>query len=115
MYAGEWIEAINKSATARDLALVFMRTVFRSQGLCSMLLSDQDPQSNGGVEKFNKKLLEALRSYVNARHDDWDEQLQYIEFAFNSSPNAATGFSPYRLSLGQKVRTSLDALFTGEG
>ena len=79
------------------------------------LTSTYHPQSNRGVEKFNKTLLEALRSYVNARHDDWEEQLQYIEFAFNSSPNAATGFSPYRLSLGQKVRTSLDALFTGEG
>jgi hypothetical protein len=136
-----WIEAINKSATARDLALVFMRTVFRSQGLCSILLSDQGPQfqsefwqefflllktnvrltstyhpqSNGGVEKFNKTLLEALRSYVNARHDNWEEQLQYIEFAFNASPNAATGFSPYRMSLGQEVRTPLDALFTGGG
>ena len=136
-----WIEPIDKAASARDLAVVFMRTVFRSQGLCSMLLSDRGPQfasefwteffgllktdirltssyhpqSNGGVEKFNKTLLEALRSYVNARHSDWDEYLPHIEFAYNSSPNASTGFSPYKLTLGQEARSPLDTLFTGGG
>ena len=136
-----WIEPIDKAATARDLAVVFMRTVFRSQGLCSMLLSDRGPQfasefwteffgllktdirltssyhpqSNGGVEKFNKTLLEALRSYVNARHSNWDEYLPHIEFAYNSAPNASTGFSPYKLSLGQEARSPLDTLFTGGG
>ena len=136
-----WIEPIPKTASARDLAVVFMRTVFRSQGLCSMLLSDQGPQfqsefwqeffgllktkvrltssyhpqSNGGVEKFNKTLLESLRHYVDARHGNWEEQLPYIEFAYNSTPNAVTGLSPYRLTLGQEARSPLDALFTGGG
>jgi len=136
-----WIEPVHKSVTARTLAEIFLRTVFRSQGLCSMLLSDlgpqfqsefwheffgllktnirltssYHPQSNGGVEKFNKTLLEALRSYVDARHSNWEEYLPYIEFAYNSSPNASTGFSPFRLSLGQEARSPLDSLFTGGG
>ena len=38
-----------------------------------------------------------------------------MEFVFSSSPTAATGFSSYRLSLGQQVRSPLDVLFTGGG
>ena len=64
------------------------------------LTSSYHPQSNGGVEKFNKTLLEALRSCVNARYSDWDEYLPHIEFAFNSAPNASTGVSPFKLTLG---------------
>jgi hypothetical protein len=36
-----------------------------------------------------------------------------MEFVFSSFPTAATGFSSYRLSLGQQVRSPLDVLFTG--
>jgi hypothetical protein len=88
-----WIEPINKASSARDLALIFMRTVFRSQGMPAVLLSDRGPvqftnefweeffglmrttvkltssyhpQSHGGVEKFNRTLLEALRHYISA-------------------------------------------------
>jgi len=60
-------------------------------------------------------LLDALRSYGNARHDDWAEQLQYMEFVFSSFPTDATGFSSYRLSLGQQVRSPLGVFFTGGG
>jgi hypothetical protein len=38
-----------------------------------------------------------------------------MEFVFSSFPTAATGFSSYRLSLGQQVRSPLDVLFTGGG
>ena len=135
-----WIEPINKASSARDLALIFMRTVFRSQGMPAVLLSDRGsqfasefweeffslmrttvkltssyhPQSNGGVEKFNRTLLEALRHYISAHHDNWEELLPYVEFAYNSQPNAATGFSPFRLTLGQDPRSPVAALLEGE-
>ena len=53
------------------------------------LTSSYHPQSNGGSERFNRTLIEALRSFVNVRHDDWDEYLVHIEFAYNSSVNPA--------------------------
>ena len=49
------------------------------------MTSSYHPQSNGGSEKFNKTLMEALPSYVSARQDDWDTYLVYIEFAYNNS------------------------------
>ena len=134
-----WIEPCTKGATARDLAFIFFRTVFRNQGMPRILLSDQGPQftsdfwkhffdllqtdirltssyhpqSNGGSERFNRTLIEALRSFVNVRHDDWDEYLVHIEFAYNSSVNPATGFSPFVLQFAQSPRAPWDSVLEG--
>ncbi len=39
---------------------------------------------------FNLTLIEALRSFVIARHDNWDQFLVHFEFAYNSTVNAPT-------------------------
>ena len=39
-----WIEPVTKDVTARGLAEIMLRTVFSSQGMPSILLSDQGPQ-----------------------------------------------------------------------
>jgi hypothetical protein len=57
-------------------------------------------EGTGGQEKFNKTLIEALRTYVSHRHDNWDECLLYFEFAYNSV-NPSTGMSPFIMSYAQ--------------
>ena len=131
-----WIEACNKGISAYELANMFMRTVFRSQGLPTILLSDRGPQfisdfwtdlfaslktqvrltsayhpaSNGGSERLNRTLIEALRAYVNARHDNWSSHLLYFEFTYNNSVNPATGFSPFILQFAQTPRGPIDLI-----
>ena len=131
-----WIEPCTKTASARDLALIFFRSVFRSQGMPKILLSDRGPQfvstfwkeffgllktdirltssyhpqSNGGSERFNRTLIEALRSYVTTRHNDWDEHLVHLEFAYNSSVNPATGLTPFDSMYAQQPRAPWDLL-----
>jgi hypothetical protein len=115
-----------------------MQTVFRHQGMPRVILSDNGPQfisefwkqlftllgagirltstyhpqSNGGQEKFNKTLIEALRTYVSHRHDNWDECLLYFEFAYNNSVNPSTGMSPFILSYAQSPRAPWQFLDT---
>jgi transposase InsO family protein len=134
-----YIEPCNKSASARDLALIFFRTVFRNQGMPRILLSDNGPQfvsnfwkeffsllqtdirltssyhpqSNGQTERFNRTLIEALRSFVNARHDNWDTFLVHFEFAYNSTVNASTGLSPFILQFAQAPRAPWDSVLEG--
>jgi hypothetical protein len=76
------------------------------------LTSTYHPQSNGGQEKFNKTLIEALRTYVSHRRDNWDECLLYFEFAYNNSVNPSTGMSPFILSYAQSPRTPWQFLDT---
>jgi hypothetical protein len=115
-----------------------MQTVFRHQGMPRVILSDNgpqfisefwkqlftllgsgirltstyNPQSNGGQGKLNKTLIEALRTCVSHRHDNWDECLLYFEFAYNNSVNPSTGTSPFILSYAQSPRASLQFLDT---
>ena len=76
------------------------------------LTSSYHPQSNGGQEKFNKTLIEALRTYVSHRQDNWDECLLCFEFAYNNSVNPSTGMSPFILSYAQSPRASWQFLDT---
>ena len=78
------------------------------------LTSTYHPQSNGGQEKFNKTLIEALRTYETShRQDNWDECILFFEFAYNNSENPSTGHSPFILSYAQSPRSPwqiLDAM-----
>ena len=139
VYLYPWLESCSKSVTARDLAQMFLRTVFRDQGVPLGILTDMDSrfisefwqefflllqtdvkitsayhqQSNGGSEKFNKTLLEALRSYVNVRHDDWSSFLLPFEFTYNNSVSPSTGFSPFMLQFGEQPRGLPDVVGGG--
>lgn len=74
------------------------------------LTSSYHPQSNGQTERFNRTLIEALRSFVNARHDNWDTFLVHFEFAYNSTVNASTGLSPFILQFAQAPRAPWDSV-----
>ena len=52
-------------------------------------------------------LEEQLRSYINARQNDWDEHLPALEFSVNNSKHASTGFTPFHLN-GRDVKLPID-------
>ena len=76
------------------------------------------PQTDGLVERFNGSLKDMLQKFVNRNQKDWDEYLPYLLFAYWEVPQETTGFSPFELLYGRKVRGPLDILrenWTGEG
>ena len=75
------------------------------------------PQTDGLVERFNGTLKDMLRKFVSKNQKDWDEYLPYLLFAYREVPQESTGFSPFELLYGRKVRGPLDILrenWTGE-
>jgi transposase InsO family protein len=133
-----YISPCHKGSNAKDLSTIFMTTAFRHQGMSRVILSDNGPQfisefwkqlftllgtgirltstyhpqSNGGQEKFNKTLLETLRTYVSHRQDNWDECLIYFEFVYSNSVSPSTGMSPFILSYAQSPRAPWQFLDT---
>ena len=79
------------------------------------MTSPYHPQSNGQTERFNRTLIEALRSFVNARHDNWDTFLVHFEFAYNSTVNDSTVYSPFILQFAQAPRDPWDSVLEGGG
>ena len=58
-----------------------------------------------------------LKRFVNQSQKNWDEYLPYVLFAYREVLQESTGFSPFELPYGHRVRGPLDVLregWTGE-
>jgi len=111
---------------APGLAKLMMNNVFKLHGFPVAFISDRDPrftsaywqafidalgiaphmstsfhpETDGQTERMNRTIEEMLRSYINDKHDNWDELLPYLELAYNNSRQASTKFTPYYLNHG---------------
>src|SRR6185437_506791 len=68
------------------------------------------PQSNGDVESLNKTLKTMLKLYVNEAHTNWDEQLPWVLFAYNTSYHSLYQETPYYMNFGHEPRTFVDII-----
>ncbi|MCP3666420.1 MAG: transposase family protein, partial [Gammaproteobacteria bacterium] len=69
------------------------------------------PQTDGLTEKFNSTLCQMLSFYVSPRHDDWDQCVPFVSFAYRSSVQASTKESPFYLLYGRDARLPIDAAY----
>ena len=60
------------------------------------------PQGDGQAERFMRTMKDSLSVVAGRFVSQWDEYLPAIAFAYNTSVNAATGFSPFELVFGRK-------------
>lgn len=113
--------------SSEDMVNIFLQAVFRLHGVPREIVSDRDPrftaafwsqmfkrlgtkfnmstsnhpQTDGQSERANRTIEEILRCYVSPYHDDWDEHLATVEFAYNDSMQASTGFTPFYANYGR--------------
>ena len=57
------------------------------------------------AERFNRTLLQMLRSYTSQR-SDWEQHLPLVLFAYRSATHPSTGFSPFELMFGHPALCS---------
>jgi transposase InsO family protein len=130
----------NKVFTARDAAKLFVQSIVRCHGMPTTIITDRDtrwagnfwqamcerlgtrlalstayhPETDGQTERTNRTLEEMLRNYVNDAQNDWEEWLPLVEFAYNDSESASTGFTPFYLLYGEHPRSPLTACLPRE-
>lgn len=49
--------------------------------------------------------------YVSSEHKNWDCLLPYLTFAYNSTVQSTTRYSPFRLLFGHEPLSSIDTIF----
>ena len=127
-YMTKWAEAIpipNQTAACITAELI---KVFSCYGIPDILHSDQGrnfestimlqtleafgvtkshttayhPAGDGLVERFNRSLLQMLRAYVQ-QHNDWEEYLPLVLYAYRTAVHASTGVSPFELMFGRSA------------
>lgn len=86
----------------------FWKELARLMGTELSLSSAHHPQSDGQSEREIQTVITALRGYVNAMGNDWDDYLPAIELALNSKPQASTGAAPFTLVYGTDARLPID-------
>ena len=72
--------------------------------------SSYHPQSQGGVERQNRTLVESLKHYVQTDVFEWHTYVEHAIMAYNSSVHASTLHTPYELMFGRPMNLPLDAI-----
>jgi hypothetical protein len=90
----------------RDTKFVghFWRTLWKNMGTYFSFILAYHPQIDGQTEVVNRSLGNLLRSLVTEHHNQWDQILPKVEFAYNDSPNKSTAWSPFQILYGIQPR-----------
>jgi len=88
-----------------------VRQMVQSMGAENIYTTSYHPQTNGLTERFNKTVADMLSLYVSTSQDDWDKYLPMVTFAYNSSKQDTTQFTPFYLVFGRNPRLIPDAMF----
>ncbi|KAK8923593.1 hypothetical protein KSP39_PZI019849 [Platanthera zijinensis] len=72
-------------------------------GIDLRFASVHHPRSNGQVEAANKIIVNLLKKKVENLKGNWVEQLPSVLWALRTTPNTATGETPFKLSHGSEA------------
>ena len=69
--------------------------------------SSYHPKGDGQTEQTNQTLEQYIQVYCNYQQDNWDELLPLAEFAYNNTPSATTGITPFFANKGYHLNITV--------
>ena len=90
------------SDQGREFENGLMKSLCSLLGCVKTLTVPYHPESDGMVERFNRTCLMMLPKFVNDRRDNWHELLPFVMHAYRTSVHESTGYSPFRLMMGEE-------------
>ena len=80
-------------------------------GVQKLRTSPYHAQTNGQVERMNQTIICMISKLEEDRKACWSEHLPELLLAYNATPSAVTGYSPYYLLFSRRPRIPVDYLF----
>ena len=99
------------SDQGREFESNLWQAMCQQLAICKTRTNPYRPQSDGQVERFNRTLIQVLKTLVNQQMDDWDEQCDFVCHAYNSTVHASTNCSPNLLVFGEDLIMPADLVF----
>ena len=66
------------------------------------------PQTNAVTERFNASFKVQISKLEDKHHHNWDDYLDPVVFAYNTSKHKTTQFSPFELLFGRSPQLPID-------
>jgi transposase-like protein len=86
--------------------------IIQKYGIKHNTITAHHSSGNGRVERFIKYINTSLRIFLNTQAEtDWDKLLPYALFAYRTSENEVTKYTPYQLIYGLAPRLPIDLLY----
>ena len=100
-----------QSDNATNFTAEIAQELMKASQVTKVTSTPAHPRGNGLVERQNRTLLTLLRVYTSRRMIDWDEHIDGVLGAYNSTRHATTGFSPYMLQHGAEKSIPLSFIY----
>ena len=85
--------------------------------LCKQLAIDKirttayKPSTNGAIERFHSTMHSLISKWIAENHKNWDELLPAVTFAYRTTVQEATGFTPFYMLFGREARVPADLVY----
>ena len=87
------------------------RELHRLSGVKSSNTTPYHPEGDGQTERLNRSALNMLKSLGERQKKNWKDSLPKMAFAYNSTVNKSTGYSPFYLMFGRESSLPIDQMF----
>ena len=87
------------------------KELHRYTGIKASNTTPYHPMGDGMVERLNKTVLNMLKAIPETEKKRWKDHLPKLGFAYNTTVNKTTGYSPFFLMFGRNGRLPIDRMF----
>ncbi|CAF3126930.1 unnamed protein product [Rotaria sp. Silwood2] len=78
-----------------------MNQLFKKLGIVHLYSTPYHPMTNGQVERYNATMDSKIAALSNEKRTDWDQQLPFVTFNYNTTIHTTSGFIPFEMMYGR--------------
>ena len=99
---------IRISDQGREFVNALNSELCKLTGVDHRISSAYHPQTNGQDERFNQTIQRSLRKMVNEEQNDWDKYIDSVLFAYRTSKQDSSKYTPFYLMYGRQATLPID-------